>query len=267
MTARKEELWLICPDTHAPLHDEAAMNCMYDAIKIARPTGFLHLGDVGEFESVSHWRWKRRKRPPLEYVIADADKEIALVNQFLDEIDASLAGVGCENKVVTLGNHDDWLNQFCTEFPYLPQYRPGKAMRLLERGYWVHASDSPRIPTVGKSKLRAYHGHHVGGQYHARHHALKFGASVVYGHWHDTQMHSVQTLGGHHAAWSLGCLRNMNAPFLGGRPTNWSHAFALVHVLPSGNYDLEVVNIEKGMAYLWGHKLDGNPVKTKRRKT
>ena len=56
MTARKEELWLICPDTHAPLHDEAAVNCLHGAIKIARPTGFLHLGDVGEFESVSHWR-------------------------------------------------------------------------------------------------------------------------------------------------------------------------------------------------------------------
>ena len=31
----------------------------------------IDLGDFSEWSSVSHWQWKNRKKPPLEYLIKD----------------------------------------------------------------------------------------------------------------------------------------------------------------------------------------------------
>ena len=265
MAARKEQLWIAIPDPHAPLHDRPATRCIDAAGEIAQPTGVLWLGDIGEFETVSHWRWKRRRRPPLEYVLADADMEIQKVNEYLDDREAVFQKVGVKDRRVTLGNHDEWLNHLCEENPFIDRkYRAANAMKLRERGYKVHPFNAYDLCKIGK--LRAYHGHFVGGQYHARNHCLKLGASVIYGHHHDVQNASVQTLGGHHAAWPLGCTRDMNAPFLGGRPTNWGHAFALIHVLPSGASDVEVVRVEAGRAYVWGNAIDGNKPKARKRK-
>ena len=52
------------------------MNVVLKAIKKVKPNIFIHLGDLCENESVSHWKYKRRKRPPLEYIIPEIDKDI-----------------------------------------------------------------------------------------------------------------------------------------------------------------------------------------------
>ena len=49
---------VVCGDTHFPLHDQSAINCVLKAIKIVEPNIFIHLGDVGEWESVSAGKWK-----------------------------------------------------------------------------------------------------------------------------------------------------------------------------------------------------------------
>ena len=47
---------IITPDKHFPLHDQAAINVVCKAINIIKPDFYIDLGDVGEFESVSHWQ-------------------------------------------------------------------------------------------------------------------------------------------------------------------------------------------------------------------
>ena len=64
---------IVIPDQHFPIHDEAAIKVVLKAIKIVKPNVFINLGDVGEWESVSGWKYKRRKRPPLEYQIPIVD--------------------------------------------------------------------------------------------------------------------------------------------------------------------------------------------------
>ena len=67
---------VVFPDQHYPIHDVKAVNVALQVIEQAKPDMFINLGDVGEWESVSGHRWKRRKRPPLEYILPLVDKEI-----------------------------------------------------------------------------------------------------------------------------------------------------------------------------------------------
>jgi len=97
---------IIAPDTHFPLHDQAAVNCVLKAIKMVKPSIFIHLGDLGEWESVSGWKYKRRKRPPLEYILPEIEKDIEAVNDGLDQFDKVLDSVKCEERYLLEGNHD-----------------------------------------------------------------------------------------------------------------------------------------------------------------
>ena len=49
---------IVIPDQHFPLHDQRAVNVVLQAIEMIKPDIFINLGDVGEWESVSAWRWK-----------------------------------------------------------------------------------------------------------------------------------------------------------------------------------------------------------------
>ena len=58
---------IVIPDQHFPIHDQRAVNCAIEVLKIAKPDVFINLGDVGEWSSVSAWRYKGKKLPPLEF--------------------------------------------------------------------------------------------------------------------------------------------------------------------------------------------------------
>ena len=71
---------IVTPDKHAPIHDVPAINVVKKAIELVKPDKYVDLGDLGEFASVSHWQWKRKKKPPLEYIMPNVDKDIKAVN-------------------------------------------------------------------------------------------------------------------------------------------------------------------------------------------
>ena len=125
------------PDKHAPIHDKAAINVVCKAIELVKPNIYIDLGDLGEWASVSHWQWKRKKKPPLEYITPKVEEDIKGVNELLDIIDVSLDKVGCKEKDICAGNHDEWLDRFVTEHPYL-DYRFEKVCRFKDRGYKYH---------------------------------------------------------------------------------------------------------------------------------
>ena len=135
---RKLKRAIVTPDKHFPLHDVPAINVVCKAIELIKPSVYIDLGDTGEWESVSHWQWRKKKRPPLEYQIPFVDKEIEEVNKGMDLIDASLDKAGCKERHITEGNHDDWLNRFVDENPYLKGYLFKDAVRLKQRGYKFH---------------------------------------------------------------------------------------------------------------------------------
>ena len=48
----------VIPDQHFPIHDQLAVDVTLKALEIVKPDIFINLGDVGEWESVSAWKYK-----------------------------------------------------------------------------------------------------------------------------------------------------------------------------------------------------------------
>ena len=254
---RKHRRAIVIPDCHFPLQYQPAVNCVLKAIKLVKPNIFICLGDLGEWHSVSPFKYKRRKRPPLEYVLKEVEKEEKQVNAGLDQFDKVLKSVKCEEKHMIEGNHDAWLNYFVDEFPYLPQYRFPEIMRLKERGYKYY----PYGKFVKMGKLYMYHGGHYSTVNHTRQHAMNLGKNILYGHTHDVQRSGMTHVDGAHHAFSLGCLKDMTSEanmWLRGRTTNWAHAFAVIDWFPGGDFRLDVVDIHNGRTFVWGEEINGN---------
>ena len=172
---------IVTPDKHFPLHDDKAITCLVKTIEIVKPDAYVDLGDVGELSAFSAWKFKRKKAPPLEFLIKDFKKDVRDVNKGMDIIDEALDKVNCKERHITEGNHDNWLNYAVDKYPYIPQYKFKEAVRLNERGYKYH----PFGKHLKIGKLYFYHGHQFGGQYQAAHHLRKMGCNIMYGHWHD----------------------------------------------------------------------------------
>ena len=67
---------VIIPDQHFPLHDQSAVNVALQGLELIKPDIFINLGDVGEWDSVSAWKYKKVKHPPLEFQLPLIDEEI-----------------------------------------------------------------------------------------------------------------------------------------------------------------------------------------------
>ena len=126
---------IVTPDKHFPLHDQPAINCLKKAIEIVKPDAYVDIGDVGEWHAFSAWRFKRKKAPPLEYLIEDFEQDVKDVNAGMDQIDEVLDKVNCHERYITEGNHDNWLNFAVEKYPYIPQYKFANAVNLKDRGY------------------------------------------------------------------------------------------------------------------------------------
>ena len=198
-----------------------------------------------------------KKRPPLEYQLPFVDKEIEAVNAGMDIIDASLDKIKCKERYITEGNHDDWLNRFVDENPYLKGYLFKDAVHLKQRGYKYLPCG--KLFNIGN--LYFYHGNHFAGVNHTRNHLLRLGCNVMYGHHHDIQQSSVTHMDGAKSAWSIGCLKDMGADanvWLGNREHNWQHAFAIVNFYDKGNFNVELCTIINGKTVVDGELIDGN---------
>ena len=184
--------------------------------------------------------------------------DIEAVNEGMDFVDLALNKAGCKERHMVEGNHDDWMNRFVDEHPYLADtYLFKNAIRLKKRGWIYH----PNSDFLKIGNLNFYHGNQFAGIQHTRNHLMRLGENLMYGHHHDIQQSSVTHLYGQKSAWSIGCLKDMSKEqnaWLGGRPHNWSHAFAVVDFYDKGHFTVHVVSIVDGKTSLWGEVLDGN---------
>jgi hypothetical protein len=252
---------LVIPDTHvAPKGcpegglDERAWGCAEKVIQLIKPTVAVHIGDIGEWHGISHWRYKRIGRPPIEHQLDDLNREADAVSAYLDDLDHLLEEVGCKEKHLIEGNHEVWVNTMLDANPPARKEYNVKALLSLPKRKWRY---HPYGKYVKFGKLNMYHGGHYTSVNHARAHAINLGASVMYGHVHDHQVAKVQHLSGYHGAWSIGCLCKFNKPFLKGRPTNWSHNLAVVHLEKGGKFIVEMIDIVDGVAWVGGKRIKG----------
>ena len=247
---------IVTPDKHFPLHHQKSINVLCKTIEIVKPEIYIDLGDVGEWENFSHWKWKRKRKPPLEYLLPDLETDVIDVNKGMDQIDEALDKANCKNKYITEGNHDNWLNMFVESYPYVGKFTFKNAVKLKERGYTFY----PFGKHLKIGKLYFYHGHQYGGQYHTANHLRKLGCNIMYGHWHDLQHMTATHMDGPKAAWSIGCLKDMGSganQWLGNRQVNWAHAFAIVDFYEKGRFTAHIIQIIDGKCSLWGELIRG----------
>ena len=50
---------IVTPVKHFTYEDKPAINALLKAIDLVKPSIYVDLGDTGEWESVSQWKWKR----------------------------------------------------------------------------------------------------------------------------------------------------------------------------------------------------------------
>lgn len=253
----KPQTVLLIPDTHVSYEgcpeggiDPQAESVLFQAIDIIKPNRCVLIGDIGEWASVSHWQWKKRKRPSFEYLAPTINKEVLAINTWLDKLDKSLDKVKCSNITVTEGNHEVWANNFAEE-EARPEYTAKNLMRVKERGYEWH--DHGTFAKIGK--LYATHGGHFTGLHHAYKTVVGLSASCVYGHFHSVEYAHAMRLGGEYAAWCVGCLCKLNKKFLNHRPTNWSHSLSIIHVESDGRFHVEMVDIFRGVGFIYGKRV------------
>ncbi len=247
---------IVTPDKHFPMHSRPAINCVKRAIEIIKPDTYIDLGDTGEWSHFSPHYWKGRFAKPLEDLIPLLDADVTLVNVGMDTIDKSLNKVGCKARHFIQGNHEVWLDKFVTRYPYLHQYLPANALNLKRRGYRYHPYNRKKSLKIGK--LNFTHGKYT-PKYHSFKHLDAYGENIIYGHCHDLQRHSKTCNGGTISSWSLGCLKDIETDedWLGGKLTNWNHAFAIVDWFKGGNFKVEIVEIINGTTTVWGKEIIG----------
>jgi predicted phosphodiesterase len=251
-----KKVGIVIPDQHFPIHDKKAYSVVLQAIEHVKPEVFINLGDVGEWTSVNGHRYKRRKRPPLEYQLPMIDDDIQKTNAEIDRVDKVLDKINCKERYILAGNHDEWLDAFVEENPYLPEYSFRKACKWDERGYKYLRYNE--VLTLGKANF--IHGAYCGLN-HAKKHLDAYGVNLIYGHTHDIQRYSATRLqDGNISAWSMGCLKNMSAEknrWLKGRLHNWNHSFGIITWFKDNTFQLDVIDIIKGKANVYGEFIKG----------
>tara|TARA_Y100001938_G_C8100942_1_gene441685 strand:+ start:3728 stop:4480 length:753 start_codon:yes stop_codon:yes gene_type:complete len=246
--------YIVTPDKHFPFHDKQSIALLCKAIEVIKPDGYIDLGDTGEWNSFSKWKWKNKPKPHLEYYLPEIITDVEDVNNGMDVIDKALDNAKVEERHFCQGNHEIWMDYFVEAHPYLPQYACKEALKLEERGYKFHRAGD--LLTI--NNLSFYHGHNYGGMHHANAHCKNYKRSVIYGHMHDIQVFSDKAADGKIAGYSIGCLKDMKREsneFVGGRPLNWGQAFAIVTFIGKEHF-VEIVEIKKGKAIINGNLLE-----------
>ena len=156
---------IVFPDIHFPLHDEKALSCALQAVKIVKPDIYINIGEVGEWHNFSAWKYKGKKLPSLEYQIPYCEQDIADVNAGLDMIDDVMSKEKVKEKYMLQGNHELWMDNFVEKYPYMSDYTFPKACYLKERGYKYYEYNLP----LKIGKINFIHGTYA-TTYHAKTH-------------------------------------------------------------------------------------------------
>lgn len=235
-SAKKHYLHVF-PDVHigyvvdTPTYSIAAWDIAMQALRHDRKriTHVVFLGDVGNYESMTHWASLRADQG---FILED----VALVNARLNEVEAITRPNGI--KVVMLeGNHEAWAGQFEAKYPQLRNVvNLPHLLRFKQRGWtWV-----PENYFWAVGDIHFTHGHLRGVRDPASM-VRATGVSVIYGHLHAYLTQSVRMLTGEYAAWCMGCLASIDPPppYARGLPAwSWVHGFGRVQVRANGYFQV-----------------------------
>lgn len=239
------------PDTHVKNRDHAAVTCFLSCLELISIDVFIILGDFLDAEGISHW--PQDNLEPKRFI-----PEILDARELLDAIDKRLPET-CA-KAFLCGNHEDWLRQAMVakmpelfdglqELGLMPDVEA--LLELDKRNYkFVELN---HILKVGPTHWT--HGLYVGNG-HPQKHMKALKDNIYYGHMHDDLSIVEPSLRGNLEAASCACLCRLDAPFMKGKPTTWSHGFRHTRIFKDGSFVSNQIKIKNGRAVFLGKDVE-----------
>ena len=228
------------------------MHAVFDFLSKNPVDGLILNGDSLDFSCCSHHVPKQaRKRGGLKSDLDGFDKQI------LSKLE-SLIPKKAERKFGK-GNHcrflDDYLSEENPELEGI--FSVEEYLRLEQRGW--------KVGQVGYSfplgRLNVCHGDTLASGQNACSRALAIvGDNLLIGHGHQVQCYSkTSPIKQKHkvCAWMCGCLCDLTQNYGKGKANAWVHGFALVYVLPDGQFNVCPIVIIGGR-FIWNGEVYGS---------
>jgi UDP-2,3-diacylglucosamine pyrophosphatase LpxH len=238
--------YVVISDVHAPDHDRAAMDVMYQIGQSVVPNELIINGDLFDAASLSryvpsseqHLRWADERQEAVKVVAEIRQNFASIPIRFIP------------------GNHDirplNWVNSNAL---------PLQGLLTLEQ--WLGIDDPSLgievvhegIIRLAQGNLAVKHGVKIGQ--HAGTSVKKevdaHGLSVIMGHVHRRAIVEVTKTAHQLVGIELGCLCNLRPSYLAPEETaNWQHGFAVVTEFEDGKFEVELVRINNGRALFRG---------------
>jgi predicted phosphodiesterase len=240
--ARPFKTAVVVPDVHLGHHDQRVLDLVEAYMADTWIDYFINLGDLIDNGGIAPFNQSRPRKILNEATLAE---QYELGNQYWDRTQeaARAQNPDCEFFYIE-GNHEERTERLVDAQPQFEgMVETATNMRLKQRGiHWIPYWSTGETLKLGK--LRFAHGFKT-NIHHASTMVRDHSCNLVYGHTHDTMSYPVRTLGDKHIqkAQSLGCLCDLNPPWIKGRPQNWMHAFGVYQFFPDGNFQPNLVEI------------------------
>jgi len=238
---------VIVSDVHVPYNCHRATKAFLDFVGDVKPDQIVLNGDILDMHAASS-----HGDAGTDSLIMD---ELEAGSEFLDRIRVASP----RSKVhFNEGNHEQRLTRYVAK--NAPNLRgmttvPSALSLAKRRITWLPYG---KVHFVS-DKLGVTHGTHHGTHY-ARDTLVKYGMSLVVGHAHRPQIHTMGVAGDGadsvRGVFGLGCLVPVDTvPYING-PSGWTNGFGLFYVMPDGTFTPYIINMAK-QKFAWGGKVYG----------
>lgn len=234
---------IILPDTHIPYEDKRTLAAVEAFMGDNVFDHWVCLGDLCDFNMVSAHNTGKPRLVENERIM----EQYTDVGAFLSRHEELLRGNNPDAKMTYLeGNHEHRIERYMDAHPATEGLLDVESnLQLKKRGIdWVRCYKHGDVFQIGK--LLFHHGKAT-GRHHASAMGAAFGRSIVYGHTHDFQSHSLVQYGKESTicAQSIGCLCEYEQDYIGRNPTKWQQGFAVAYFQPNGFFHLYPIRIFK----------------------
>lgn len=218
----------IINDVHVPFHIPKVLDIALDYLQEQKIDMLLLNGDIADFYSGSHYVRNPKYR--------NMNKEVELVNQFLDEVQKKFDKV-----LYKFGNHEQRFDTFiAVKAPELDELDGVSVPELLNLSMRKIKYIEDLNP-IKFNNLTILHGHEIkgGGTINiARNKLLQAFDNILFGHHHQHQNYVKTTItGGHKYAYSVACLSGLHPRFF---PFgNWGYGFAIAERIGDDDFRVE----------------------------
>lgn len=249
----KIETGIVYADAHYPSQDKKSCKIVHDVIADMQPDFITNLGDGADIDSFNFFLIRKPRLKEGVRIVKELNGMYSL-----DDYITEKAPKKCE-KTRHVGNHEQRIFATIDARPELEGLRElDFEARYREMGWSV----IPWGEFSNRGKLYFHHGDRKGyqGMWHAKQWAT-CGKSVMYGHRHDAQRFTTETMSGKqlsrfvpNAAISVPCLGTRTPQWMDNRRNNWSNGFGVVYLRPNGDFNAYIVDIIDGKC-VWNGKL------------